>query len=187
MPTKQLPSKLAPSRQCEDWSDDQALDLTGMWIALKRNNFRVAASLASPIEASLPPGTMVRVIGPTMLVGDIVRAFVELAAPSRKGTIADTGFITLRALRPEGPVFYRPARGDDRIFLRDVVPVGLNNMGTKRLVWKWQFESGGNLPDEQPLDSSLDSSTPGTPPPPPTSVWRWSLTEPENEVPGIEQ
>eukprot|EP00971_Amphidinium_carterae_P112170 2221724-Amphidinium_carterae.1 len=186
MPTKQLPSKLAPSRQCEDWSDDEALDLTGMWIALKRNNFRVAASLASPIEASLPPGSMVRVIGPTMLVGDIVRAFVELAAPSRKGTIADMGFITLRALRPEGPVFYRPARANDRIFLRDVVPLGLNTMGTKRLVWKWQFEAGGTLPDEQAIDSSLDSSTPGTPPPPPTSVWRWSLTEPENEVPGIE-
>eukprot|EP00971_Amphidinium_carterae_P003643 72107-Amphidinium_carterae.1 len=187
MPTKQLPTKMAPSRQCEDWSDDEALDLTGMWIALKRNNFRVAASLASPIEVSLPPGSMVRVIGPTVLVGDIVRAFVELAAPSRKGTTADMGFISLRALRPEGPVFYRPARASDSIFLRDVVPVGLNNMGTKRLVWKWQFEDGSNLPVEQQIDSSLDSSTPGTPPPPPSSVWRWSLTEPENEVPGIEQ
>eukprot|EP00971_Amphidinium_carterae_P264821 5252989-Amphidinium_carterae.2 len=182
MPTKQLPTKLAPSRQCEDWSDDEALDLTGMWIALKRNNFRVAASLNSPIEASLPPGSMVRVIGPTVLVGDIVRAFVELAAPCRKGTTADMGFISLRALRPEGPVFYRPARASDRIFLRDVVPVGLNNMGTKRLVWKWQLEDGSDLPVDQPIDSSLDSSTPGTPPPPPTTVWRWSHNEPEKEV-----
>eukprot|EP00971_Amphidinium_carterae_P330477 6463530-Amphidinium_carterae.1 len=133
MPTKQLPTKLAPSRKCEDWNDDEALDLTSMWIALRRNNLRVAASLSSPVDTSLPPGTMVRVIGPTFLLGDIVRAFVELAAPSRKGATEDMGYISLRALRPEGPVFYRPARASDRIFLRDVVPVGLNNMGTKRM------------------------------------------------------
>eukprot|EP00971_Amphidinium_carterae_P170114 3370573-Amphidinium_carterae.1 len=60
-------------------------------------------------------------------------------------------------------------------------------MGTKRMVWKWQFEEGNYPPLDQPLDSSLDSSTPGTPPPPPSTVWRWSLTNPENEIPVVER
>eukprot|EP00971_Amphidinium_carterae_P238785 4740116-Amphidinium_carterae.1 len=123
MPTKVVPVQQQP----EPLSEDERFEFQGLWIALKRVNMRVHWSLDSPIDASLPPGAMARVIGPTRLVApskarhqnlpkakNIVRAYVELAAPWRRGNCGDFGYITLRVLQPEGPTYFRPASSKDR-------------------------------------------------------------------------
>eukprot|EP00971_Amphidinium_carterae_P276012 5476988-Amphidinium_carterae.1 len=150
---------------------------------------RVHWSLDSPIDATLPPGAMARVIGPTRLVApsrarhqdlpkvkNIVRAYVELAAPWRRGTCGDFGYITLRVLQPEGPTYFRPASSNDRVFLRDIVPLGVNTSGSKK-----RPKRTINTPIEEEEDL-LDPCTPSTyfvdshgepPVPKPTEFWRW--------------
>eukprot|EP00971_Amphidinium_carterae_P010689 211144-Amphidinium_carterae.1 len=93
MPTKVVPVQQQP----EPLSEDERFEFQGLWIALKRVNMRVHWSLDSPVDSTLPPGAMARVIGPTRLVApsrarhqnlpkakNIVRAYVELAAPWRR-------------------------------------------------------------------------------------------------------
>eukprot|EP00971_Amphidinium_carterae_P315754 6276491-Amphidinium_carterae.1 len=101
MPTKVVPVQQQP----EPLSEDERFEFQGLWIALKRAKMRVHWSLNSPVDATLPPGAMARVIGPTRLVApaqttnqhlprakNIVRAYVELAAPWRRGNCGDFGY-----------------------------------------------------------------------------------------------
>eukprot|EP00971_Amphidinium_carterae_P345640 6486712-Amphidinium_carterae.1 len=78
---------------------------------------------------------------------NIVRAYVELAAPWRRGTCGDFGYVTLRVLQPEGPTYFRPASSKDRVFLRDIVPLGVNTSGSKKRSIAMTIEEEADLSD----------------------------------------
>eukprot|EP00971_Amphidinium_carterae_P324809 6454746-Amphidinium_carterae.1 len=158
---------------------------------------RVHWSLNSPVDATLPPGAMARVIGPTRLVApvrardqhlpkakNIVRAYVELAAPWRRGNSGDFGYVTLRVLMPEGPTFFRPASSKDRVFLRDIVPFGVNTSGTKSrhittTIAEDEEISGPPTPSTQSVDTN------GEPPvPKPSEFWKWDSGDAETKQQG---
>eukprot|EP00971_Amphidinium_carterae_P255705 5076645-Amphidinium_carterae.2 len=84
---------------------------------------RSSTSPSSPTICSVPAYTLLRVVGNTRLVNQIVMAKVEIMSDASP-FCGSMGYTVLDASFKGGPVFCRPAGMDDLVFLREPVWTG---------------------------------------------------------------